>query len=170
MRLLSDMEMGLVTGAGVNDDNEIDGVTVIGGGGEWSGGGSGGAGGGGSDGESDTSTIPTEGGGDNVVETILDNADSLITFFSNFYNLGYSPFTRTAIDERDAKSNFNREGKTEHKTSEGTKYWTEDNGTFWMDMDNDGKPESHMKSYSDGSVWMTSKHDGVYDLQVKSAD
>jgi hypothetical protein len=112
------------------------------------------------------------GGGDvgaTVIDTLLHAPDTLITALSNFLHLGLTPYTQTAIDARDDKSNFNRDkpGVVEKTTSDGEKYWVEPDGTFWLDMDHDLHPESHIKAYSDGSAWMTSKSDGNYDVQLK---
>ncbi|KSB90430.1 hypothetical protein AS593_13180 [Caulobacter vibrioides] len=81
--------------------------------------------------------------------------------------VGLDNFTQAKIDARDATSGFNID-EVEQRSVDGTTFWI-DNGvsnTFWLDVDNDGQPETHVKVLSDGSALMDDNFDGSFTVKL----
>jgi len=94
-----------------------------------------------------------------------DMADIIVDWFAHL--IGADQFSLHKIAERNTKSNFNRD-TTNTQSSNGHNWWTEkSDGTGWFDLDNDGKPETHVKLYSDGSAFMDSDFNGTFDTKVQ---
>jgi hypothetical protein len=116
---------------------------------------------GGDDGGGDDGGGGGGGGGSDPAETLANLVQDILARALNIES-----WVPHKIAERNQTSNFNRDTVNTH-SSNGHTYWTEkSDGTLWVDVDSDGKPETHVKEYSDGTRWMDSNFDGVYDTQV----
>lgn len=109
----------------------------------------------------DQGAKPGIGGGSDGYKEIAD----IVGYFI-IQLLDAEQFSQHKIAEREAASTFNVETTTQ-KTSNGHTWWVEkSDGTAWFDLDGSGKPETHVKVYSDGSAFIDTNFDGKFDAKV----
>lgn len=112
-------------------------------------------------------------GGGGRVGDIIDDVNKVIALAGPLIEtvlnrLGLNEFTPQKINARDAASKFDIDKNVERTTSSGETYWTQkDDNTLWLDLDDDGKPETHVKVLENGSAYMDGDFDGVFDTKIK---